>query len=104
MVDFRRLMDPQTCANLDRYIATRDKVMELDHTAFVARVIHNLHNCSTSEYSRGEFVYDAERDHVLVPEMLRRLCGGAIPRKCPVCGADPDWDHALVASAEGELL
>jgi len=101
MVDFRQLMSQQTRAEHDHYIRTRDDVMALDPSAFIGMVIHNLHNCAQSLHRKGEPVYGATRDHILVPEMLRRLCGGSIPRLCPVCGADPDWDRALVTVTEG---
>lgn len=104
MVDFRKLMSAEQRERFDwERRAYKDDIAEhraMSAEEFVATLIHNHHNCERSRFTAGRPVYDGVREHVLIPEAIRRLGDGKLPQKCPVCKRWLDWDRALFTDEE----
>lgn len=95
---FKSMLTPEqrdriTAANLERSM-----IAQLSDRKFLDKLLHNLHNCRRTPTRDGDPTYDATRDHMLLPELVRRFVKLRYPELfsnnttrqdtpilCPVC-------------------
>lgn len=94
MVDFKKLLSAEARDRLEYHARERDRWLAMGDREFVEHAIHTLHNCDRSRQRKGDPVYDATMDHIVIPEMIRRLISAYAPNlvvstrlTCPLCGS-----------------
>ncbi len=104
MVDFLAKLSPEQRTQHLAHRAALVETIALSPRAFLARAIHIFHNAGDPRGADGQplhggqLSYASGLHYIILPELLRRVAGGALPQLCPLhgCGKHIDWDRAFM--------